>query len=237
LADWITSLLLVSSFHLFETSQQINIWQHITHLGSANVLMPMIALTVVALWQAYQKLAVGIFMFILLAAIIITLISKIIFLGWGIGIASLDFTGISGHTLLATSVFPILFSWMMSPIHGKFRYSGELVGLLLALVVGLSRIVVGAHSLSEVVAGWLLGLIVCGITLNAIERPTNIPHFFRYITLSFLLMINLTSINYLPSHDWEVKLALLLSGHNASYTRQHLASKLHIYLNNSGITY
>jgi hypothetical protein len=173
----------------------------------------------------------------LIPAVSITLISKIIFLGWGVGIAAFDFTGISGHALLATSVFPILFGWVISPSVGKFRYTGEFVGLLLALLVGLSRIAIGAHSLSEVVAGWFLGLIVSGVTYSAIKHPTKIPYYFRLIPLSFLLMINLTSINYLPSHDWEVKLALLLSGHKASYTRQDLGSKLDIYLRNSIITY
>jgi membrane-associated phospholipid phosphatase len=138
-----------------------------------------------------------------------------------LGIASLDFTGISGHTLLATSVLPIMFGWMLSPNQWKFRYTGELIGLLLAIVVGVSRIVLGAHSLSEVVAGWIFGLIVCGVTLKAIKYPVQIPYFFRYIAIGFFLIINLTTTNYLPTHDWEVRLALQISGHEVPYARPH----------------
>jgi membrane-associated phospholipid phosphatase len=216
-----TSLLITNS-HISETLLDINIWKHITRLGSASLLMPIIALTALAFWRSNQKSAIRIFLVILVVAISITLVSKIIYLGWGLGITSLDFTGISGHTLLATAVLPIMFGWMLSPNQWKFRYTGELVGLLLAIVVGLSRIVLGAHSLSEVVAGWIFGLIVCGVTLKAIKYPIQIPYFFRYIAVGLLLIINLTSTNYLPTHDWELRLALLLSGHEVSYSRQHI---------------
>jgi membrane-associated phospholipid phosphatase len=213
--------LLTTSFQITETLLQINIWKHITRLGSASLLIPIIAVTAIAFWRSNQKSAVRIFLIILISAICITLVSKIIYLGWGLGIASLDFTGISGHTLLATAVLPIMFGWILSPYNWKYRYTGELVGLLLAIVVGVSRIVLGAHSLSEVVAGWIFGLIVCGATLKAIKYPIQIPYFFRYIAIGLLLIINLTTTNYLPTHDWELKLALLLSGHEVTYSRQH----------------
>ena len=210
-----------SFLQFFEAISQISIWQHVTRLGSASLLFPIITLTVVVLWRSNQQLAVRIFIPALITVITMTLISKIMFLGWGIGIASIDFTGISGHTVLATAVLPILCSWIISPSHGRFRYLGEFIGLLLALDVGLSRIILGAHSSSEVFAGWIFGLIVCGITLNALKRPIQIPNYFRYIAFSFIFMINLSTTNYLPTHDWEIKLALMLSGHEVTFTRRH----------------
>ena len=78
------------------------------------------------------------------------------FYGWGIGIAALDFTGVSGHTLLATAFLPLL----LRGLPGGTRTLGACTGAGLALVVGVSRVMVGAHSVSEVLAAWLLGLAV-----------------------------------------------------------------------------
>jgi hypothetical protein len=38
--------------------------------------------------------------------------SKLAFMGWGIGIRELDFTGFSGHTALSTAFWPI-FLWLL----------------------------------------------------------------------------------------------------------------------------
>jgi hypothetical protein len=84
-------------------------WQLITQLGSSSLLFPVLAISVATLWISNQKTAIYLWLTALTLAVTVTLATKLLFLGWGIGIASLDFTGVSGHTLLATSILPILF--------------------------------------------------------------------------------------------------------------------------------
>lgn len=91
--------------------------------------------------------------------------SKIAFLGWGIGSAALDFTGFSGHTAIAASVWPVA-CWLAVSRRGHHvRVWAAVLGWLFAAVIGATRLALDAHSLSEVVAGYVLGVGVSGLFL------------------------------------------------------------------------
>lgn len=195
------------------------VWQVITHFGSAGLLLPMLAIALMGLWQAGQRRAVRVWMLSLSFAVVITMTSKLLFMGWGLGIASLDFTGISGHTLLATSILPVLFNVISGKSESQPRYLGVWAGLILSTGVGISRIVLGMHSVSEVVAGWIIGMVVCGVALSALENRAQQPGYLRFSGLILLLAFGSTTSNYLPTHALEIRLALQLSGHDKLFTR------------------
>ena len=88
--------------------------------------------------------------------------TKIAFLGWGIGSARLDFTGVSGHTTLATAVTLTAIHLLSRGLPRSYRLALLAVGLADALAVGLSRLAVQAHSFSEVCAGLVIGGLVAG---------------------------------------------------------------------------
>jgi len=197
-------------------------WQLITNLGSSSFLLPILGIAVIELWLSHQKRAVYLWLLALTLGVTLTLITKILFLGWGIGIASLNFTGVSGHTLLATSIIPILFFAVEDNSQSKFKNFGLYFGLLLSLTIGLSRIVLGMHSISEVVTGWLLGLVVCSVALSAIKSHRYSLAYLQFTVLILLLGSGTTTSNYIPAHDMEIKLALFLSGHDKPYSRSDL---------------
>lgn len=199
-------------------------WPVITQMGSAGVIVPTLAITAAGLWHARQRTAVHVWLVALALAVFITLASKIVFIGWGIGIASLDFTGVSGHTLLATAVLPVIFSWLLADERHLSRFAGATLGLLLATGVAVSRVVLGMHSISEVVCAWFIGLIVTWAALSTMQSPARAPWFARLSPLALLFAFGTTTSDYMPTHDWEIQLALLLSGHDKPYTRQHLSS-------------
>ena len=64
---------------------------------------------------------------------------KLAFMGWGIGIRELDFTGFSGHSALSASIWPVMM-WLLT---GRFstavRKTAVLSGYALALLIGYSR--------------------------------------------------------------------------------------------------
>jgi len=85
----------------------------------------------------------------------------------------------SGHTLGATVVYGMLALVFLSLARGWWR--GWLIGLAaaLAVLVGLTRLALGVHYLSDVLAGWLLGLAWISVTAYAFRvwrreagRPT-----------------------------------------------------------------
>jgi membrane-associated phospholipid phosphatase len=202
--------------------QSSTYWQLISHLGSSSLLLPIMAIYVAGFWLTDQKKAVYLWVFTLGLAIAFTVITKLMFMGWGIGIALLDFTGVSGHTLLATSIFPILFFSAYGGGQQKIKNIGLWLGLILSFVVGISRVVIGVHSISEVIAGWGLGLMVCGLVLNAIQNRYQRLANLQLIGLICVVGLGLASPIYLPTHDMITKLALFVSGHEKPYKRSDL---------------
>ena len=193
-------------------------WRVITHLGAAGILLPIFAVQVVGLWFS-QRVAAIRWLVALCMAVLLTLISKSLFWGWGLGIASWDFTGISGHTLLATSIFPMLFRIYTQSNSPRWQHSTTALGFLLAVCVGISRIVLGAHSLSEVCAGWSLGLIVSWIAISALKSSYRQSSFSRYSPLLLLLAFHPAAAYVVPTHDWEVRFSLAISGRSKPFTR------------------
>jgi hypothetical protein len=81
---------------------------------------------------------------------------------------------------------------------------------LLAAGVAVSRVMLGAHSGSEVLAAWLLGLMVSGLSLRSLKSPAEAPWFARLSPLILLLAFSHTASTYLPTHSWEIKVASFL---------------------------
>jgi exonuclease III len=84
-------------------------WGQITRLGEAQILLPAMALALVWLWRqpGGRPLALAWLLATGVAASITT-VSKVAFLGFGIGHAPLDFTGFSGHAMFAAALMPVL---------------------------------------------------------------------------------------------------------------------------------
>ena len=193
-------------------------WRVVTHLGAAGILLPIFAAQVAGLWFSERVAAIR-WLVALSTAVLLTLISKSLFWGWGWGIVSWDFTGVSGHTLLATSIFPVLFRIYTRSDSPRLQHATTALGLLLAACIGTSRIVLGAHSWSEVCAGWTLGLIVSLIAIGALKSSCKQSSFARYSPVLLLLAFNPAAAYVVPTHDWEVKLSLAISGRTKPFTR------------------
>jgi hypothetical protein len=153
------------------------------------------------------------------AAVLLTVVSKCLFYGWGIGIAALDFTGVSGHGLLASAVLPLLLRGL--PGGSAYRW-GPALGVGLAFVVGVSRVMVGAHSVSEVLAAWLLGLAVSWPVVKRLQTVVVAHWATRFSPLLLVLALHTSTATYLPTHALEVRIALWLSGQVQPFTRHEL---------------
>ncbi|MDZ7921855.1 phosphatase PAP2 family protein [Rhodoferax sp.] len=195
------------------------VWWLITHLGSSSLLLPAFGLLVWGLWRSGARAVARHYVLAMSAAVLLTVVSKCLFYGWGIGIAALDFTGISGHGLLASAVLPLLLRGL--PGSRAYRW-GPALGVGLALVVGVSRVMVGAHSVSEVLAAWLLGLAVSWPVVQRLQTVVVAHWATRFSPLLLVLALHTSTATYLPTHALEVRIALWLSGQVQPFTRHQL---------------
>ncbi|MEO6919853.1 MAG: phosphatase PAP2 family protein [Collimonas sp.] len=148
--------------------------------------------------------------------LILVAASKIAFVGWGIGIQSIDFTGFSGHAMRSAAIIPTFFYLALQPRTRAVRWAAVLLGLCLATLISVSRVFLHFHSVSEALSGWLLGSAVClAFILSAESLPK--PGFNRIlIAASFALLLVASCTKPIPTQRLIDGAAQLLSGHSAA---------------------
>lgn len=143
----------------------MDFWPLVTHLGDSSLLAP--AAVFVFGWLLYRhetaKAGLWVLLFGFSTALVVT--SKLAFMGWGIGIPTLDFTGFSGHSMMAGAVLPPLAALLFSSRRLALIAAG--LAALLAVLVGVSRLAINVHSPAEVYAGLVLGLGTSAAFLGA----------------------------------------------------------------------
>ncbi|RKP47463.1 phosphatase PAP2 family protein [Trinickia fusca] len=196
-----------------------HLWFSITRLGGAGLTLPL-ALTI-ALWLALGytwRLAVG-WLSIVGAAAGVVMLTKIAFLGWGVGVREWDFTGVSGHAMLSTAVYPVAFFLTLLPTRARIRLFGVLLGLAAGLAVGLSRVVLDAHSPSEAVAGCTVGAFAALLFIWSAwdAKPGKLSAVPVAVSL-LMLTVALHDVR-VPTQRWITHIALHLSGRERPFIR------------------
>jgi len=203
-------------------------WAVITRFGEAQILLP--ACAAALLWLLFASAAgprslprhggraaawrwgAG-----LCTTTFVTTASKVAFLGFGMGWAALDFTGFSGHAMFSCAVLPVL----AGVVAGR---GGAFTGALLAALVVVSRVQVGAHSWSEAVSGALLGAVVAAWALRAWFEPPGPVHPPWWLPLALVAWLSVLPAHAPPprTHDAVVRLSLWVSGRSQPYTRRQM---------------
>ncbi|WP_295390347.1 phosphatase PAP2 family protein [uncultured Thiodictyon sp.] len=208
------------------TIESVLFWNHVGHLGAAALMLPLLLIACAALWQTGQDAAAGRWALLVAAGSALVLVTKIAFLAWGLGSAALDFTGISGHTTLATAILPVWLAWLPGRWGGRrVQWVALSIGLGIGALVGWSRMAVGAHSLSESVAGWLLGAAIAAAAFHWFDRRVSPPWLAKGAGLILLLALSPVAANWLPTDQWEHRIARALSPTGTVYHRSWLRAQ------------
>ncbi|KRG77657.1 hypothetical protein ABB28_00420 [Stenotrophomonas chelatiphaga] len=195
-------------------------WHLLSMLGDSRLLLP--AAVVLIAFGAFQRSRWSLRWAGSLCVIgTLVLSSKLAFLGWGIGLARVDFTGFSGHATLSALIWPVLLAIGLT---ARRPHWGAAAGLMLAAAIAYSRLPLNAHSWSEVVSGWLLGASGAVWTLRRLDAsPTARPGWLATaLVIGALIPL---AFPQATTHEAVVRLATTLSGAKDPHARSTLHEK------------
>jgi hypothetical protein len=202
-------------------------WHFLTFFGDSMLLLPCAAIIFIILMFAPASRKPTWEWTLLFGGVgAVVCISKLAFMGWGIGSREFDFTGFSGHSALSASIWPVML-WLLS---GRFapivRRLAVIVGYVLAIAVGYSRLAIHVHSTSEVITGLLLGLIVSS-TFLLLQRGTPPPR-LSYRKIAATLVLPLFLINTgtaAPTQGLLERIAVTIAPVHKPFVRADLHNK------------
>ncbi|KQP21505.1 phosphatase PAP2 family protein [Pseudorhodoferax sp. Leaf267] len=200
----------------------LGFWTTITQLGNSTLLQP--AALALALWllatgqlrlPAAWLLSFG-------TAVALVLASKLAFMGWGLGIAAIDFTGLSGHSTVSTAVFT-MGAWLaVADRSPRARQLAVAAGLLVGVLVSISRLALHAHSVSEVVTGFALGAMAALLPIAWRSGAPRIRQRWVPVALACTLALVPQMGRPAETHGLVQQMALAVSGRTQVYSRHML---------------
>jgi hypothetical protein len=192
----------------------------LVHIGDATLLIPVAAaITTWLLLNRAWRLSIW-WTLSFSAGLALVIASKIAYMGWGIGIKTIDYKAVSGHAMLTAAVLPVLFQFIVWQQKPRSRRYGEWAGLVLATVVSVVLVTFGFHSWSEAIAGSILGF---SISLPFLREASATAGSFRIrrwtIAVSATMLLLMHEATSMPATQyWMSNIATYLSGHDLLYS-------------------
>ena len=134
--------------------------------------------------------------------------TKIAYIGWGVGVPQLDFTGVSGHAMSAASVLTVAGYFIGSKYSKAGAIAAGALGYCAGVIVGLSRVMLGAHSPSEVLVGCALGGLIALAAIRIIRPRSAIVAAPVAFAVMGLILISTLHGERAPSEQLTTKAAL-----------------------------
>lgn len=184
------------------------------HFGDLDVALPLAAALAAWLFAAGAWRTALRWSLCFSAAVVLVGGSKIAFLGWGTGLAGLEFKAVSGHATVVAALYPVA-AWVLLHQQGLIAARiGFGVALALAAMIAVLLVAGGEHSAAEAASGWLLGtgVSLAGIAWSHDLRAARLLPGLWWSLPVFVIgawLMESAHVGY-----WMVKLALALSGNS-----------------------
>ncbi len=194
-------------------------WHTITFLGDSTMTIP--GACILALWMGMNQMWRPMFAWLVAfgSAMMIVVISKLLFMGWDIRLPMLNFTGFSGHTASSSALY-LSIALLLTQDSSRVRRALALtLTALLVTAVGLSRLMIKVHSESEVMLGLLVGAGAAWAFGRSLQQsPPPLRHLLLPVGLAAALMM--TGFDKpAPTQSFLQEVAKTLSGRSEVYMR------------------
>jgi len=200
------------------------LWKTLTYFGDSMLLIPTAVIIALILpWKSDNRRTVWYWIMAFGLAGLVVSVSKILFLGFGIGSARFNFTGFSGHSAMSATLWPVMLWLISGRWSSRWRVFAIGVGYVIPLMVGMSRLVIHAHSISEVLTGLLLGFTLSTAFLLS-QRQTALKGFsWPQIAAALLVPVLLLGHGRIATtQQFLEQFSARLAGMEKPYTRADL---------------
>lgn len=140
--------------------------RYLTDFADQAVIIPLVLAVAVALAAQGWRRGALVWLLVVTGTFLATVIFKLMFLACSPLFGPIDVHSPSGHVAAATVV-----SGGLAAMLTRRRATILPAAVLAAIVIGISRLVLGMHSLPEVVVGALIGLVGAVALLRLAGRP------------------------------------------------------------------
>ena len=123
----------------------------------------------------------------------------------------------SGHALGSTVAYGVVLLVFLPVVPRRFRRAAVVAVVTLVGAIGVTRVALGVHYVSDVLGGWMLGVLWLGVTTSAF-RSSRVPDSEAAVPLTDQGAAALDAREPAPAHDrplpdgWRTVAVLLVAG-------------------------
>ena len=149
----------------------IEFFKIISFLGNWQFLLPIIFAVIILLYIKRNRRYIIPFLFTIISAEGVTYLGKIIFNRQRPLLAVLQETDPSfpsGHATIAVAFYGFIAYMLIKLLPGKYKLPIIILTFVIIILIGFSRLYLGVHYFSDVLAGYFVGLVflIIGIRLK-----------------------------------------------------------------------
>ncbi len=167
-------------------------WVVLTLLGDpTNVLVSTIIIAIGLFLYKQNRAALHLLILIIAAVIFTAGLKHVYYSPRPIGTAFYDPSSSfpSGHTVMSTALFGFLAFLSSRLVNKNLRYWWYFLYCVLIILIGLSRLFLGQHWLTDVLGGWLMGSILFLFTILSYQRLPRSTSLFTLAKTRWLLLL------------------------------------------------
>lgn len=153
----------------------IKIFALISFFGNWAFLLPLMFIILYILFIKNKREFITPFFLTVIGAEAVTFFAKLIFRRarpFGAALAETDFSFPSGHATIAAAFYGYLAYILIKLLPAKYKWPVIILTIIIAASIGFSRLYLGVHYLSDVLAGYLIGLtaLIAVVNLNFVKK-------------------------------------------------------------------